>query len=34
MGELRRFSATRDYLWPIPAREMGLNPKLTQNPGY
>ncbi len=34
LAELRRFAAPRDYLWPIPSRELGLNPNLTQNPGY
>lgn len=33
VGELRGF-ASRNYLWPVPARELGLNPNLTQNPGY
>ena len=31
---VRSFDATRDYLWPIPADERGLNPNLDQNPGY
>lgn len=25
---------SRDYLWPIPAKDRTLNPNLTQNPGY
>jgi starch-binding outer membrane protein, SusD/RagB family len=33
-GEPRSFNQGRDYLWPIPAREVTLNPNLTQNPGY
>ena len=24
----------RDYLWPIPADEMSMNPNMEQNPGY
>ena len=28
------FNPGRDYLWPVPAREMDLNKALTQNPGY
>lgn len=31
---VRSFAAPRDYLWPIPADERGLNPNLVQNPGY
>lgn len=31
--ETRTFSM-KDYLWPIPAREMEGNPSMTQNPGY
>ncbi len=30
----RRFSTAKDYLWPLPTREIGLNDKLTQNPGW
>lgn len=30
----RSFSDPRDYLWPIPAPERDLNPRLEQNPGY
>lgn len=42
-GELRQveiperqatFNVNRDYLWPIPIREIDLNPDLTQNPGW
>ncbi|MEH6680331.1 MAG: RagB/SusD family nutrient uptake outer membrane protein [Sediminicola sp.] len=32
--EIRRFDATRDYLWPLPDRDVLLNPNLEQNPGY
>jgi hypothetical protein len=32
-AQKRAFSA-KDYLWPIPSSEIGLNPNLTQNPGY
>jgi hypothetical protein len=30
----RKFDATRQYLWPIPAIERTVNPNLTQNPNY
>ncbi len=30
----RRFDPKRDYLWPIPAADIMVNPNLTQNPGY
>jgi len=42
-GELRQveipereatFNSDRDYLWPIPIREIELNSNLTQNPGW
>lgn len=33
-GVVRSFNPARDYLWPLPAQEVVLNPKLTQNPGY
>lgn len=33
-GDTRFFSANRDYLWPIPLKELDLNPALGQNPGY
>jgi starch-binding outer membrane protein, SusD/RagB family len=42
-GELRQveiperaatFNANRDYLWPIPIREIELNSNLAQNPGW
>jgi hypothetical protein len=34
LAEMRRFTLGRDYLWPVPRRELLLNPELTQNPGY
>jgi hypothetical protein len=30
----RRTFTTKDYLWPVPSSEIGLNGGLTQNPGY
>lgn len=30
----RRFDASKNYLWPIPASEINLDNKLTQNQGY
>jgi hypothetical protein len=30
----RLFDATRQYLWPIPSKEIIINPNLRQNPGY
>lgn len=30
----RRFDTARQYLWPIPASEIIINPNLKQNPGY
>lgn len=30
----RKFMTPTNYLWPIPASEIDLDPKLTQNPGY
>lgn len=30
----RQFNPAKDYLWPIPASEISLDNKLTQNPGY
>ena len=32
--DTRRFVATRDYLWPMPAIARQENPALTQNPGW
>jgi hypothetical protein len=26
--------AEKNYLWPIPAQELDLNPKMDQNPGW
>ena len=34
LGDNRFFDAGRDYLWPIPLKELDLNPSLGQNPGY
>ena len=37
-GERVKLTGTRyqdhNYLYPIPQKEIDLNPKLTQNPGY
>ncbi len=33
-AENRGFDANRDYLWPIPQREIFVNPNLSQNKGY
>lgn len=30
----RKFDASRQYLWPIPTKEILINENLTQNPGY
>lgn len=30
----RRFDPAKDYLWPFPLNEIGLNPALKQNPGW
>lgn len=30
----RSFDAKRDYLWPLPTRELGLNSNLAQNPNW
>ena len=32
--QLRKFNPQRDYLWAIPAHDIGLDANLTQNPGY
>lgn len=32
--QLRQFNAAKNYLWPLPASELGLNANLTQNPNY
>jgi hypothetical protein len=31
---LRKFDASKQYLWPIPATEIQINKNLVQNPGY
>jgi hypothetical protein len=33
-AQKRQFDPAKDYLWPIPSSEIGLDPNLTQNPGY
>lgn len=33
-AQKRQFNPSRDYLWPIPANELGLDKNLTQNPNY
>lgn len=33
-GYVKEFKPDRHYLWPIPFREIFLNPNLTQNTGY
>lgn len=30
----RKFNKDRDYLWPVPASEIEINPALKQNPGW
>ncbi|AOW08580.1 RagB/SusD family nutrient uptake outer membrane protein [Flavobacterium gilvum] len=30
----RKFDPARDYLWPFPTNELGLNPNLKQNPNW
>lgn len=30
----RKFDASKQYLWPIPSKEILINDNLTQNPGY
>lgn len=30
----RKFDPAKDYLWPFPTNELGLNPNLKQNPGW
>lgn len=32
--QLRTFSPSKHYLWPVPPSERALNPNLTQNPNY
>ncbi len=31
---IRTFNAGKDYLWPIPKKEITIDPNLTQNPGW
>lgn len=31
---IRNFDATKQYLWPIPSKEILINKNLAQNPGY
>lgn len=33
-GDQRTFIAERDYLWPFPLRELGINNNLVQNPAW
>ena len=33
-GYIKEFKANQHYLWPIPYRELTLNPNLKQNPNY
>ncbi|HLT06561.1 MAG TPA: RagB/SusD family nutrient uptake outer membrane protein [Cyclobacteriaceae bacterium] len=33
-GFLKVFNPQRDYLWPVPQREIELNPNLSQNPNW
>jgi hypothetical protein len=33
-ASVRNLDKNRDYLWPIPQKEMNLNKKLDQNPGW
>jgi starch-binding outer membrane protein, SusD/RagB family len=30
----RTFNSQRDYYWPIPQKELDINDKIIQNPGY
>ena len=32
--QVRAFDASKNYLWPIPQKEMDVNDQLVQNPGY
>ncbi len=32
--ETREFKPNRDYVWPIPQKDIDVNTNLTQNPGY
>jgi starch-binding outer membrane protein, SusD/RagB family len=33
-GYVRSFDKNKEYLWPIPQKELDLNPSLAQNPGW
>lgn len=33
-AQQRVFNAEKDYLWPIPVQQLGLNPNLVQNPNW
>jgi starch-binding outer membrane protein, SusD/RagB family len=33
-ASFRKFNPNKDYLWPLPVNEIGLNPTLKQNPGW
>ena len=33
-SSFRTFDATKNYLWPVPTKEIALNANLTQNPGW
>lgn len=33
-GAIRNFDASKQYLWPIPSKEIIINPNLIQNTGY
>lgn len=32
--DTRSFNPTKDYVWPIPQKELDINPNMSQNPGY
>jgi len=32
--DTRQFDPSKNYLWPIPQKEIDINPNLSQNPGY
>jgi len=31
---IRSFDASKQYLWPVPTKEILINSNLTQNPNY
>jgi hypothetical protein len=33
-ASFRTFNPARDYLWPLPTKELALNGKLIQNPNW